>query len=121
MITGKFFITPHAVHRYIEHVRPEATYAQALEDLQYITSNGTSKGPYQGVKLTQQHPDKSLELWRGPRIGPHSQQNRRSRLRFVVGYANYGPLPQVVTVLPIPGKMLRPCQTKNEEQCSGPL
>lgn len=30
---GRWFITPHAVHRYIQRVRPMATYEQALNDL----------------------------------------------------------------------------------------
>lgn len=30
---GQWFITPHAVRRYIERVRPGLTYEQALEEL----------------------------------------------------------------------------------------
>lgn len=33
MITGPWFITPHAVRRYIERVEPGATYEQALARL----------------------------------------------------------------------------------------
>lgn len=30
MIAGKWFVTPHAVHRYIERMAPELSYEQAL-------------------------------------------------------------------------------------------
>lgn len=30
---GRYFITPHAVHRYVERVMPGLTYEQALGDM----------------------------------------------------------------------------------------
>jgi len=33
MITGRWFITPHAVRRYVERVDPLANYEQALAEL----------------------------------------------------------------------------------------
>lgn len=32
-MTGPWFITPHAVHRYIERIRPGLGYEQALREL----------------------------------------------------------------------------------------
>lgn len=118
--TGRFFITPYAVKRYVERVRPGLTYSQALSELILLTNAGSLKGPYQGQKLPQQYPNARLELWRGPRVGPNSKQDRRSRLRFVVGHSGAGELPQVVTILPVPGRVLHTCKGLLEDLCQNP-
>lgn len=87
---GRFFITPHAVRRYIERVRPGISYHRALGELVIITSAGKRVGPTH---------DGRGEMWRGPKIGTKAKQDRRSRLRFVVSRGEPGELPQVVTVL----------------------
>jgi hypothetical protein len=73
------FITPHAVARYIERVRPRLAYDEALRELVEI-----AKGAH-AVKLLPT----GLWLWRGP---------RPLRLRLYVGGREQG-LPQLVTVL----------------------
>ena len=75
------------------------SYETALRDLIQITTAGDKKSDYRGQgKLREAYPDAQLELWRGPRIGPRHRQDKRSRMRFIVGYTHEG-LPQVVTVL----------------------
>src|SRR5690606_37484442 len=96
--TGRFFVTPYAVARYRERLRPRLSYQRALEELIVLTSAGRQVGPYLGRQLPQKFPGLRLEVWRGARVGPVRQQDRRARLRFVVAYGP-GELPQVITVL----------------------
>lgn len=95
---GRFFVTPHAVEKYRKHYVPRLSYGAALEALVLLTSSGKRVGPYLGKQLPKKYPGLRLEVWRGARVGPVRQQDRRSRLRFVVGYGP-GELPQVITVL----------------------
>jgi hypothetical protein len=77
-IRGKWFITPHAVERYIQRVRPGISYDEALEDIiAYSEAAHRVKEWRPGV-----------DLWRGPK--PH-------RLRFMVGTLRPG-APQLLTV-----------------------
>ena len=76
---GPFFVTPHAVRRYIERVRPGLTYEQALGELVAM-----ARGAHLVKELAS-----GLELWRGP-------PPRRLRFRVSPGC---GGLPQLVTVL----------------------
>lgn len=117
MIQGKFFITPYAIQRYIERVRPHLSYDQALRELVELTTHGVRKSNYQGQKLSQKYPTSQLELWRGPRVGVHSQQDRRSRLRFVVAYDSNKEAPQVITILPVPGRVMRDCSVYGAPAC----
>lgn len=92
---GRFFITPHAVQRYIERYRPWISRERALEELILITSAARYVEPARSCG--------GGELWKGPRIGRKARQDIRSRLRFIVrDGANEGDLPQVVTVLSCP-------------------
>lgn len=79
MIPGRWFITPHAVHQYIDRVDPRATYEQALAVL--IDWSERAK------------PNKKLlsGIWqyRGP---------RPLRLRLRVSHSGPG-LPQLLTVI----------------------
>lgn len=88
---GKFFVTPHAVTRYIERVRPGIERAQALRELIYIGELAHKVGPYRGLRGL----GVELEFWRGPRFG----NLRQSKLRFVVAPGSGSELPQIVTVL----------------------
>jgi len=93
--TGRFFVTPHAVHRYIERIRPGLGYEEARAELIALAAEARLVRPY----LTPGLPP--AELWRGPRVGPASAKDRRSRLRFVVTPGTRaGGLPAIVTVLP---------------------
>lgn len=78
MIPGRWFISPHAVRRYRERLRPRLTYEQALVELVRMAS---------GARYVRRL-DSGLELWR---LGP-------SRVRGIVG-PGVGPLPVLVTVL----------------------
>lgn len=96
MIAGRFFVTPHAVRGYLRRFRrdlhrhpAEVAYRAALADLIQLTSKGRLVGPARD----------GAELWRGPRLGTSSHQDRRSRLRFIVGPSK-GHTRAVVTVLP---------------------
>lgn len=76
---GCWFITPHAVARYRERVRPNCSYEDALEDLIHESEHAHLIG-YSGP----------LQQWRGA---------RPRRLRFRVATGGDGK-PQLVTVLP---------------------
>lgn len=76
---GPWFVTPHAVERYIARVRPGLAYDVALWELAE-----QSRGAH-FVKLRRD----GHELWRGP---------KPRRLRFIVGHGG-GDKPQLVTVL----------------------
>lgn len=78
MISGRWFITPHAVRRYIERCCPDMDYDQARRHLAETSLRAhhvrdTSRG----------------QLWRGP---------SPERLRLLVGPGD-GELPALVTVL----------------------
>lgn len=91
-LSGRWFITPHAVRRYIERC-PGArrlTYEQAFGQL-------ISESELAHLVKARRNPGE--ELWRGGK--PH-------RLRFVVARGNGG-LPQLVTVL-------RGCDTIRHDQ-----
>lgn len=79
MISGKWWISPHAVQRYIERIRPGISYERALGELVAMSEAA--------------HPVKEIEpglwLWRGP---------KPRRLRFRVSTSGAG-APQLVTVL----------------------
>lgn len=97
VIDGRFFVTPHAVRGYLSRFRrdlvrldAEEAYRIALADLIRLTSAGRLVGPAHG----------GAELWRGPRLGTSKHQDRRSRMRFIVGPAE-GHDCAVVTVLPV--------------------
>lgn len=76
---GRWFVTPHAVRRYIERVRPELTYEQALEEL--VAASMRAR------RLRETSP--GVALYR---------DGRPLRTRFRV--AENGPgLPQLLTVL----------------------
>ncbi|MEN6535535.1 MAG: hypothetical protein ABFD89_17860 [Bryobacteraceae bacterium] len=76
---GKFFVTPHAVKRYIQRVHRSATYEQAL---------GEIINELDGARFVKER--NGAELWR---------TGRPLRLRVVVGRSNPG-LPQILTILP---------------------
>jgi hypothetical protein len=78
-IDGPFFITPHAVWRYVERIRPGLTYERALRELIDIC-----KGAHAVKEI-----EPGLSLWRGP---------KPRRLRLRVSTREPG-LPQLVTVL----------------------
>lgn len=76
---GKWFISPHAVHRYIERLARSLTYEQALDDLvAYSETAHYVKDWKPGV-----------ELWKGP---------KPRRLRFLIGHREDG-APQLITVM----------------------
>lgn len=79
MIDGPWFITPHAVKRYIERVRPHLSYERALADLV-----AESKRAHAVKEI-----EPGLWLWRG---------GKPRRLRFRVSTLGDG-APQLVTVL----------------------
>ena len=75
---GRWFITPHAVRRYIDRVAPDATHEQALSAL--ISHSETAHFV---------RPRGTVEEWRAP---------RPTRIRFRVD-ASGDSLPVLVTVL----------------------
>lgn len=77
-MTGRWFITPHAVQRYRQRVR-ECSYEEALA----VLVDWSERAHY-----VKQRND-GAELWRGP---------KPLRLRLVVGKREDG-APQLVTVL----------------------
>lgn len=79
MIKGRWFITPHAVRRYIERVDRRASYDGALAALAEFS--------HVAHRVRRLAPD--VWLWRGP---------RPLRLRFCVSEAGPG-APQLITVL----------------------
>ena len=79
MTRGRWFITPHAVRRYIERIDPSATFESALEVL--ISESERAH------RVKAVGPDVALYRGAKPR-----------RLRFRVAESGPG-LPQLVTVL----------------------
>lgn len=99
-VRGIFFITPYAVRRYVERVRPGLRARQALEEMIALTSTGRLVGPYDGEGLRAMAGEGVvIELWRAPKVGTKKNRPAQSEMRFVVAYGP-GALPQVVTVLP---------------------
>jgi len=78
---GAWFVTPHAVRRYIERCEPGLTYEQALETLVRLST--------EAQRVRDIAP--GLALYRGP---------KPLRVRLRVADADAG-LPQLVTVLPM--------------------
>lgn len=78
-ITGRFFVTPHAVERYIERIHPGIKYEQALREI-------------------LEHADRAHRV---KEIEPGvSEWRARPPLRLRFRIAEHGPdLPQVLTVL----------------------
>jgi hypothetical protein len=80
---GNWFVTPHAVQRYIERFEPGLNHEEALEHLIAMSEN------VRYIK-TFDHGDRAgLELWRGP---------RPRKFRFWVGRKEDG-APQLVTIM----------------------
>lgn len=80
MISGRWFVTPHAVHRYQERVRRGLTYEQALAEL----INAAESARF--VRDTRD----GLQLWRA---------GKPTRARLIVGPGEGGRM-ALVTVLP---------------------
>lgn len=76
---GRWFVTPHAVHRYIERIDPRATYASALA---YLIDQSEVARPMREI-------ESGIVEYRGA---------RPRRLRFRVSTRLPG-LPQLITVL----------------------
>lgn len=81
MIAGRWFISPHAVQRYIERIEPGLTYEQALAKLIRVSDKAHRVKPWRN----------GLILYRGPRP-------RRLRLMVSEAVTPERPLPQLVTV-----------------------
>lgn len=79
MVTGRWFVTPHAVQRYRERIDPLATYDDALA---YLIAASERAHPVKEIQP-------GLWLWRGP---------KPRELRYRVSVREPG-LPQLVTVL----------------------
>lgn len=78
--TGRFFVTPHALRRYIERIRPGMCEREAREELLRYAAR---------AKVVRRTRNKGV-LMRAP---------RPLRFRFVVGPGT-GVLPAILTVLP---------------------
>jgi len=79
--SGRWFVTPHAVRRYIERVDRRASYEEALDRLIDMSARAHR------VRSL----DDGTELWRVGRTD--------GKLRFRVRAGVDGKLPQLVTVL----------------------
>jgi hypothetical protein len=102
MIRGRFYVTPYAVRRFRERVRPDLAPAAALERLIALTTGGRFVTPWRGRGILEAAGvGVRVELWRAPRVGTSGQRSPESRVRFVVAHGRGG-APQVVTVLPNP-------------------
>jgi len=78
---GRWFITPHAVRRYIERISPGSTYEQALA---FLIDQSETAHPTGWVAA-------DVLQYRAP---------RPLRLRYRVRHGQDGGLPQLLTVLP---------------------
>jgi hypothetical protein len=78
-VSGRFFVTPHAVARYQERVHRGISYERALGEILEAAERAHYVKDYNGG-----------QYWRGP---------KPMRLRLLVNNAIEG-LPQIVTVLP---------------------
>jgi len=77
-MTGRWFVTPHAVRQYVQRYAYQLSYDQALANLIRLS---------EGARFIRR--SHGCELWRGP---------RPSRLRMIVGPGD-GEKPALVTVL----------------------
>lgn len=84
---GRFFVTPHAVHRYIERVHPGISYERALGEIIEAAAGAHYVKDYN-----------SGQYWRGP---------KPMRLRLIVANGSGGELPQITTILPASDNMGR--------------
>jgi hypothetical protein len=84
---GRFFITPHAIARYVERVHRGISYERALGEIIQIAAKAHYVKDYHGGK----------QYWRGP---------KPMRLRLLVSPAAGDELPQVMTILPAADSML---------------
>lgn len=82
-VRGRWFVTPHAVDRYIRRFAPGLTYERAREEL--ILQSESARY----VKTFTYGNRAGYELWRGP---------RPRKFRYWVAPAEGG-LPQLVTVM----------------------
>lgn len=80
---GPWFITPHAVRRYLDRVEPGLTFEQALGKLIHESRTATF------VRLLPSVEGQRIELWRGKR--PH-------RLRLYLVYNNAVGMPALMTL-----------------------
>lgn len=79
---GRFYVSPHALDRYVERVRPRLPRAAALRELVAISSAAEKLRTFEDGD----------ELWRGPNTGP------APRLLFLVAPQSEGRLPVIRTV-----------------------
>lgn len=91
---GQFFVTPHAIERWMERVGPENTYEAALGACIHLSDKATKIGP------AAPDPDtgEARDLWEG-------RDAHGRAVRFIVGYRAHpgidSALPQMVTILPL--------------------
>jgi|WetSurMetagenome_2_1015567.scaffolds.fasta_scaffold721334_1 hypothetical protein len=92
---GRWFITPHAVHRYIENIRPGLDYDHALGELirHSDTAHFVRATVVDGI---------CIERWRAP---------KPTQIRFIVSHGP-GAKPQLVTVLPSHDRRRSPCRRR---------
>lgn len=81
MVTGKWFITPHAVHRYIARSHPKLSYDEALAELIRVSEKAKRKKSL----------GDGIAMYRGP---------KPEKLRCIVSenITEENPLPQLLTV-----------------------
>lgn len=79
---GRFYVSDHAITRYIDRVRPGLSRSVALAELIRIGSAAEKLRTFED----------GTELWRGPKKGP------APRLLFLVGPKSEGTLPVMRTV-----------------------
>lgn len=84
---GRFFVTPHAVHRYIERVHRGISYERALGEIIEAADRAHYVKDYN-----------SGQYWRGP---------KPMRLRLIVANGSGGELPQIITILPAADNMVK--------------
>lgn len=82
---GQWFITPHAVHRFIERAWHGATYKEALERLIEISET---------ARLIRKNHHPNVDLYRTVKEG----HGRRGRIRLLVS-RRFSGKPQLITVL----------------------
>ena len=97
--TGRWFVTPHALERWVARFTPRSFREAPLTEEMRARVLGWVISESEGARFVKRLAS-GVELWRGP---------KPRRIRFLVGPAHDGALPALLTVMPACDGWMRPC------------
>lgn len=96
---GRWFVTPHAIDRWIERFTPRSFREAPLTEAMRARVLGWIIDETERARFVKRLAS-GVELWRGP---------KPRRIRFLVGASSDGALPALLTVMPACDGWMRPC------------